>query len=801
MKVLYLEDNPGDADLTRRALRKADPETVIEVVGTVAGALARIDEVEAAVDRGEPSPFDLVLLDMNLPDGSGLGVISRIRHLSLPLSAVVLTGSGDEESVLTALRAGADDYVAKRPEYWTRLHPVLASALENSRSKAKLRERPIRLLYAEPNAVDVQLMRRHLAAQAPFIQVETVATGAEALDRLARPGPSGEVDVLLLDYRLPDMNALELLKEIHQVRKLDVPAIVHTGMGSEDVALEALKLGAADYLVKSAGYLDRLSLVVEKAFYRSRAERERKALRESEMRLRAIIETDPECVLVLDPDGRITEVNPAGVAMFEADSAKDLIGRPFNGIVLPGYAEAFRELFRKVMAGSHGILEFRVRGLKGTERWVDTHAAAMPDADGKIAYFLGITRDITERKRSEERMQQTEKMNAFGQLAGGVAHDFNNQLGAILGYAEMLADRIDDPELRRFAASIEKAAKRSAELTHNLLTFARQAPSRSIPVDVHLLIVETSELLERTIDKRIIVSSMLAARPATILGDPSQIQNALLNLALNARDAMSEGGTLHFSTETINIGLSEVSGFNADLLPLADVGVLLSEGTYLHVSISDTGTGMTDEVKKRIFEPFFTTKPVGKGTGMGLASVFGTVKLHHGAITLTSAQGHGTTFHLYFPISDQEVDGSLGTPGAKRDIGRLNILVVDDEPMLRELLADLLIQEGHSVYTASNGREAVKIFRETSAKINLVVLDMIMPDLGGRETYRALRDIRPDVKVLLSSGYTPKEEIQGILDEGILGVLHKPYTKGLLEESIRSVMEKAVRSSKSSNPA
>jgi CheY-like chemotaxis protein len=210
---------------------------------------------------------------------------------------------------------------------------------------------------------------------------------------------------------------------------------------------------------------------------------------------------------------------------------------------------------------------------------------------------------------------------------------------------------------------------------------------------------------------------------------------------------------------------------------------------------------MTDDVKKRIFEPFFTTKPVGKGTGMGLASVFGTVKLHHGAITLTSAVGHGTTFHLYFPISEASVDESLAASGEKRDVGRLTILVVDDEPMLRELLADLLIQDGHTVYTASTGREALRIFQDRHSKISLVMLDMIMPDLGGRETYRALRAIRPDVKVMLSSGYTPNEEIQGILDEGILGVLHKPYTKDLLEGAIRSVMEKTANPRKPTDPA
>jgi PAS domain S-box-containing protein len=789
MRILYLEDNPSDADLTLRALRKADPQTQVEIVGTVGLALSRLDEYEAAAARGEPRDLDLALLDMNLPDGSGLGVVNRIRHGSLPLAAVVLTGTGDEETVLAALRSGADDYVAKRPDYWAGLFPILQSALKSFQSKTARRQGPIHVLYAEPNVADVLLMRRHMSLHAPFIHVETVRTGAEALARLPMVGPgTAGIDLLLLDYRLPDMNALELLKEIGQMRKLDLPAIVNTGLGSEDVALQALKLGASDYLVKSPGYLERLPLVVENAFYRFRAERERKALRESELRLRTIIDTDPECVLVLGKDGAIQEVNPAGLAMFEAESQAEIAGTKFGDLVVPAFAEAFHGLFQGVLEGRNGTLEFRIKGLKGTERWVDTHAAPMCDAEGRTAFFLGITRDITERKNNDERMQQTHKMNAFGQLAGGVAHDFNNQLGAILGYAEMLVERCTQPDMKRFAVSIERAAKRSAELTHNLLTFARQAPSQSIPIDVHGLIGETVELLERTIDKRIIVTTSLSARYAAILGDPSQVQNAILNLALNARDAMPDGGTLLFSTEIVRVG--EPAPDEADFVFPAETGLNLADGRYLHLSVADTGTGMTEDVKRRLFEPFFTTKPVGKGTGMGLASVFGTVKLHHGAITLTSAKGHGTVFHLHFPLSEKEQDESRREPAVKRSVGRLGILVIDDEPMLRELLADLLIQEGHSVYTASTGREAVKVYQDSWSKIDLVMLDMIMPEMDGKETYHALRKIRPEVKVLISSGYSPNEEIQDIIDEGILGVLHKPYTKALLEAAILKAMDR-----------
>jgi PAS domain S-box-containing protein len=789
MKVLYLEDNPNDAALTLRTLRKAVPVIDVEVVATVAEAMERLDKVQAAIAASAPSPYDLVLLDMHLPDGSGLNVAASIRHRALPLAIVVLTGSGDEESVLAAIRSGADDYAAKRPEYWNGLDGILCAALEGFRSQTIMRGRRIRLLCAEPNPADIHLMRRLLATQAPHVDVETVATGKEILDRLPLTGHVSNTDVLLLDYRLPDTNALDLLREIRQVRRLDLPVIVNTGMGSEEVVLQALKLGAADYLTKAPGYLDRLLLVVERAYYRASTERERTALIESELRMRTIIETEPEGVMLLDSAGRILQSNPAGLSMFQAESLDRLRLKPLESFVPPGFLESFRGLFREVMSGKAGIIESRVKGLKGAERWVDIHAAPMAGANAKETLFLGIIRDITERKENEERLRHTQKMNAFGQLAGGVAHDFNNQLAAILGYSEMLSARIDDPEMKRYAESIEKAARRSSELTRNLLTFARQAPSQSIPVDIHSLVGETVDLLERTIDKRIVVSSRLEARPSIILGDPSLVQNALLNLALNARDAMPEGGSLVIATETIRIGPGS-NGATPYALPPSIHGIQLPDGHYLHLTVSDTGTGMTDEIQQRIFEPFFTTKPVGKGTGMGLASVFGTVKLHLGAITLMSAPGQGTVFHLYFPISKEALhpDDEIGTEKPK--LRSLGILVVDDEAILRELLVDLLNQEGHTVYSASTGVEAIKIYESQGKKIDLVILDMIMPELGGRETFRALRRMNPVLKVLLSSGYSPNEEIQDIMDEGILGILHKPYSKSNLEEAIFRAVSK-----------
>jgi PAS domain S-box-containing protein len=388
------------------------------------------------------------------------------------------------------------------------------------------------------------------------------------------------------------------------------------------------------------------------------------------------------------------------------------------------------------------------------------------------------------REAMEERLRQSEKMEAIGRLAGGVAHDFNNQLVGIMGFAELLLARATDEATRAQVERILTASRRAADLTRQLLAFGRRGQLVSVPVDLNATIREVIDLLDRSIDKRIRVhQALVAARPAT-LGDPSLLQSALLNVALNARDAMPEGGDLTFATE--NVVLDEGDSRRA--------GPEAHAGKYVRVRIADTGVGMDAEMLRRVFEPFFTTKEPGKGTGMGLAAVYGTVQAHGGWVDVASQVGAGTTFALYLP--EAEVEGVAVAlpppPAAKPAATSAHLLVADDEEIVREMMTEALTDLGYRVTTCVDGEEAVDAYRTHWREIDLVILDLIMPKIGGHEAFLAMERCNADLRVLLCSGYSLSEGARALLTQrGVVGFLQKPFE---VDELARVVAEALGRS-------
>ena len=444
------------------------------------------------------------------------------------------------------------------------------------------------------------------------------------------------------------------------------------------------------------------------------------------------------------------------------DQARRRFNQVFSGQELLG---DIHEVVRK--DGQHRRLSFSKSLLEG---------------DGGAAHVLALISDMTDRERMLEHLRQSEKMEAIGQLAGGIAHDINNQLAGIMGLAELMSH-----ELSRLPASppITKAAGRANQVvdicirargvTQQLLAFARRGRYRTERVDVHEVVEQVVSMLSHSIDKRI--QLVVHSKPgiAIVQGDSSQIQSALLNIAINARDAMPNGGQLTFEV-------------------VLDKGSEDSKSRFVRIAITDTGTGMSEATRQKIFEPFFTTKPPGKGTGMGLAAAYGTVENHGGRLQVDSRLGHGTTFHVLLPYQpDSYRDGLPAPPSEHRPRRKARILLADDEETVRETLAAMLHQAGHEVITCADGEAALEEYRKRWRELDLVVLDMVMPRRGGHEVFRDMLQLNPDVRVLLISGHTVDLEAREVLELGAAGFLQKPFSFDSLTKVVDQVLSSSGR--------
>ncbi|MBN2803912.1 MAG: PAS domain S-box protein [Deltaproteobacteria bacterium] len=394
--------------------------------------------------------------------------------------------------------------------------------------------------------------------------------------------------------------------------------------------------------------------------------------------------------------------------------------------------------------------------------------------------FVTVFQDITEQKQIDANRLQAQKMESIGQLAGGIAHDFNNQLAGIVGYADLLCKSLPrDSELKRFADGIILSSKRASDLTSQLLAFARKGKFREENIDVHNIIMEVAAILERTIDKRIKINTNLSAESSVIMGDPTQIQNVFMNVALNARDAMPGGGELKFETSSLNIDKSYSDNMPSGLKP----------GSYIEISIIDNGCGMDEGVKNKIFEPFFTTKQPGKGTGMGLASAYGAINNHGGIINVQSIKDTGTTVQILIPcekvVQAVDVNESLEL---NPENSPKKILLVDDEEIILDIAKTILENLSHEVFSFSNGNDAIEYYKNNFKNIDVVILDMVMPEISGKETFFEMKKINPDIVSLLISGYSLNGKAQDILDAGVKGFLQKPYRISELSNKLREIL-------------
>jgi signal transduction histidine kinase/CheY-like chemotaxis protein len=424
---------------------------------------------------------------------------------------------------------------------------------------------------------------------------------------------------------------------------------------------------------------------------------------------------------------------------------------------------------------------WRLRHREGQERWVRVGGSGLHDQGGRHTGRVIVLHDVSDQLRLQEMLRQSQKMDAMGQLAGGVAHDFNNMLAGILGFAELLVDRLPaDSEDQTLAQRIVRTAERASGLTRQLLAFSRKGRLVSRSLDLHRVVDDSVALLRRTIDPRVEIIVHSYASDTVVVGDPSMLENAIINLGLNARDAMPKGGKLVLVTgnQRLEAGDPLLAGFG------------IAAGNYLELSVRDTGCGMTASVLAQIFTPFFTTKEPGKGTGLGLAAVYGIVRDHRGALLVESNPGRGTNFRILLPVAeDRRVqDTGIFRRVTPEGAGMGCVLVVDDEESVRQMAAIALRKQGFEVLDASDGAAALDLFALHFQRIDLVVLDLVMPRLHGRDVFVRLRQIDPYVPILLTSGYTQDTNLDELLAQSPADFISKPYRISALGERVMALI-------------
>ena len=631
---------------------------------------------------------------------------------------------------------------------------------------------PITVLLVEDNPGDARLILELLGdVQAQAFDLERVGRLDHALTRLSRTG----VDVVLLDLGLPDSQGLETFMRARRGAPNE-PIVVISGLDDERLALEAVRSGAQDYLVKGRieGHL--LARVLRYAVERKRAEQD---LLAREERFRALVEHSADAIALLDRTGTLIYASHSTERVL-GYQAEEVLGRHALDLIHPDDvpAVAGRLLELQDRPGAAVVMEARYRHKDGSWRYGECSVANRL-SDAAVRALVLNYREITERRRLEEQLRQAQKMEAVGRLAGGVAHDFNNVLTAIFGYADLLTEELPEGhQARGDLDEIRKAAQRASTLTRQLLAFSRQQVLQPMVLSLNDLVADVQNMLVRLVGEDVEVRLSLSPDAGNVRADAGQLQQVLLNLVVNARDAMPTGGKLLL--ETANADLTE---------QYAELHQPVIPGRYVMLAVSDTGSGMDAETKARIFEPFFTTKEQGRGTGLGLSTVYGIVKQSCGYVWVYSEPGRGTTFKLYFP----RVDAPAEIPAPPRETATLTgtetILVAEDDDMLRPLAKGLLQKLGYTVLEAENAERALDLARARTGPIHLLVADVVMPGASGRELARRLAHTRPDTRVLYVSGYTDDAIVHhGMLEPG-LNFLQKPFTPGALARKVREILD------------
>ncbi len=802
LRVLILEDRKTDLEMILHELSRSGFDAVYE----------HADNEPRYIAKLHPG-IDVILADYSLPQFDALRALELLRERDMHIPFIVVTGSISEEAAVACLKSGATDYLLK--DRLARLGPAITQALDARKNvEAKLlaeeqirrRNRELTLLNriiaasAESSAEEknyLQVACDELSSAIGVRQTSVILLNDERTEAsvVAEYNAGGAYSIHGREFRVGDRSMGDMVAALKAPRvvnnlaadpgysgmhnalifgKVASVALIPMLVDSETVGGLALASDEVDHfsderieLVKSVA--DQLS----NALARSRLERERR-------RLSAAIEQTTDAVIITDKAHLIQYVNP-GFERITGYGRSEVVGKPIRFLEEGGGDEDHPQMSYR---SSRDPDEWRGRLVNrrkdGTPYTVDTSLSPIRDKTGAIVNFVGVQRDITEELQLEQRYLQAQKMEAIGRLAGGVAHDFNNLLTAIMGYADILSDRLvpgsapisDVNEIRR-------AAERAAGLTRQLLAFSRKQVMQPQNVNLNEIVRDMERMLKPLIGEDIELQTALDPRLGSVRADPGQLEQVIMNLAVNARDAMPSGGRIMIATR--NVELDEA---------YAREHPGIKGGLFVSLTVSDTGTGLSPEALSHLFEPFFTTKEEGKGTGLGLATVYGIVKQSGGHIASASELGKGTSFEILLPRLEKEAERPAWVPEPESERpGSGKVLLVEDNEMVRDLAHKVLSNQGYDVVMARNPDEALEISDGFKGNIDILITDIVMPGMGGKELMEKVKASRPGIKVLLISGYTDTSFIlEGRLEPGT-AFLQKPFSPRTLIRAVRGVLD------------
>jgi len=758
MQILLIEDSESHAELVRRSL--APLNASLEVVQTLA----------AAREHLATHVPDVVLSDLQLPDGSSIILLGDYPN-GVPWPVIMMTGHGDETLAVSSIKAGALDYVVKSPESIRQMPRLIERAMREWRrmidhrsTQLALRASEEQLRYAmdatSDGLWDWDLSNGNLYwAPRTYVMLgyapQEFVVNYDIWRELLHPDErEGVVEELWRQIRGQGVFSLEF-----RLRTKSGDWRWINGRG------KPVSHGIDGHILRIVGtHVDIHERVISE-----------QRLLESKKRFELLFEQARDMIFVVDAASAcVLEMNTSAERQLGL-SRSVVVGRPLHELVVPEMRSEFEAQFRKIAAGRAGSVELvELSAAEGRRVPTELAASSIVLPSGQVV-VQGIFRDVSERLQLEAQLRQAQKMEAIGQLAGGVAHDFNNMLAAIMLQVSMLqGDRRMPPEVHSTLGILETSAKRAADLTRQLLLFGRRQPAKMQPVDLELLVGNLIKMLRRLIGEANILDFHQGAQTQWVNADASMIEQVVMNLVVNARDAMPQGGRIDIRIDSLRMAPPESAGIGND------------EREYTRVRVSDTGMGIDEHTRKRLFEPFFTTKPQGKGTGLGLATAYSILKTHQGWIDVESEAGKGACFLVYLPRIPAPLPvvrslEAVFTPVAQKGA----VLLVEDDLLVRTFTTLSLKSAGFSVLEASDGFSALTCWKQSKAVIELVVTDMVMPSgLNGWDLVTAMRKERPALPAVIMSGYA-SDLPPGAIKAGGTAFLQKPFDTAKLVDAIR----------------